>query len=101
MVAKLRGVPTRPAVSTRRRATGSYRRYVTELRVTVPDETGERLASESADRGTSAEEVAAKVLLHAPLRRGTSRFGFIAIGQARPGFSAREAEERLEAEKFV
>ncbi len=73
-----------------------------ELRVTVPDETAERLASEAADRGTSAEDVAAEVLrLHAPLRRGHSRFGFIGIGQARPGFSARRAEERLEAEGFV
>ncbi|MGD0286398.1 MAG: hypothetical protein ABSC31_08485 [Acidimicrobiales bacterium] len=73
-----------------------------ELRVTVPDETAERLAREAADRGTSAEDVAAEVLrLHAPLRRGTSRFGFIGIGQARQGFSARQAEERLEAEGFV
>ena len=81
---------------------GSYRCSVTELRVTVPDETAERLAREAADRGTSAEDVAAEVLrLHAPLRRGTSRFGFIGIGQARQGFSARQAEERLEAEGFV
>ncbi|MGD0442228.1 MAG: hypothetical protein ABSB52_16585 [Acidimicrobiales bacterium] len=75
---------------------------MTELRVTVPEETAERLASEAADRGTSAEVVAAEVLrLHAPLRRGTRRFGFIGIGQARPGFSARQAEERLEAKGFV
>jgi len=81
---------------------GSHHCCVTELRVTVPDETAERLAREAADRGTSAEDVAAEVLrLHAPLRRGTSRFGFIGIGQARQGFSARQAEERLEAEGFV
>lgn len=81
---------------------GSYHCCVAELRVTVPDETAERLAREAADRGTSAEDVAAEVLrLHAPLRRGTSRFGFIGIGQARQGFSARQAEERLEAEGFV
>ncbi len=75
---------------------------VTELRVTVPEETTERLASEAAERGTSAEHVAAEVpRLHALLRRGTRRFAFIGIGQARQGFSARQAEERLEAEGYV
>jgi hypothetical protein len=75
---------------------------VTELRVVVPDEIAERLASEAAERGTSAEDVAAEVLrLHVPAQRGTGRFGFIAIGKARPGFSVREAEEKLEAEGFV
>ena len=74
---------------------------MTELRVVVPDEIAERLASEAADRGTSAEEVAAEVLrLHVIPRSATGRFGFIGIGTARPGFSAREAEERLEAEGF-
>ena len=70
---------------------------MTELRVTVPDETAERLAREAADRGTSAEDVAAEVLrLHAPLRRGTSRFGFIGIGQARQGFSALSSSSTLD-----
>ncbi|MCU4183035.1 hypothetical protein K6U06_01580 [Acidiferrimicrobium sp. IK] len=35
---------------------------MTELRVTVPDEIAQRLASEAAERGTSAEEGAAEVL---------------------------------------
>ncbi|HZE16483.1 MAG TPA: hypothetical protein VE197_12650 [Mycobacterium sp.] len=35
---------------------------MTELRVVVPDETAKRLAEEAADEGSSAEEVAAKVL---------------------------------------
>jgi hypothetical protein len=35
---------------------------VTELRVVVPEEIAERLASEAAERGTSAEDVAADVL---------------------------------------
>lgn len=40
---------------------------MTELRVTVPDEIAQRLASEAAERGTSAEEVAAEVLAsHVP-----------------------------------
>jgi hypothetical protein len=36
-----------------------------------------------------------------PLRQGTRRFGFIGIGQARPGISARQVEEQLEAEGFA
>ena len=40
---------------------------MTELRVTVPEEIAERLASEAAERGTSVEDVAAEVLrLHVP-----------------------------------
>jgi hypothetical protein len=40
---------------------------MTELRVTVPEEIAERLASEAKERGTSAEEVAAEVLVsHVP-----------------------------------
>ena len=75
---------------------------VTELRVVVPDEIAARLASEATERGTSVEDVAAEVIsLHAPTERGADRFGFIGIGQARPGFSARKAEERLEAEGFA
>lgn len=35
---------------------------MSELRVVVPDEIAERLASEAAERGTSAEDVAAEVL---------------------------------------
>ncbi len=39
---------------------------MTELRVVVPDEIAQRLATEAAERGTSAEDVAAEVLqLHA------------------------------------
>ena len=35
---------------------------MTELRVVVPDEIAQRLASEAAERGTSAEDVAAELL---------------------------------------
>lgn len=46
--------------------------------------------------------VEAEVLrLHAPERRGASRLGFIGFGEARPGFSARQAEERLEAQEVA
>lgn len=40
---------------------------MTELRVVVPDEIAERFAAKAAERGTSAEEVAAETLVsHAP-----------------------------------
>ncbi len=75
--------------------------HVSELRVVVSQEVAERLASEAADRGTSAEDLAAEVLsLHTPKQQDHEQLGFINIGTARPGFSAREAEERLEAEGF-
>jgi hypothetical protein len=71
---------------------------VNELRVVVPDEIAERLASEAADRGTSAEDVAAEVLrIHVPSRQGGHRFGFIGIARAKPGApSVAEAERLLE-----
>jgi hypothetical protein len=44
---------------------------LTELRVVVPDEIAERLASEAAEQGTSPEAVAAEVLqLHVPAPHG-------------------------------
>jgi hypothetical protein len=75
---------------------------MTELRIVVPDELAQRLASEGADRGASAEDVAAEVLeKHVPPHHeGKERFSFIGIGRAKPGFSVRVAEERLEAEGF-
>ncbi len=74
---------------------------MTELRVVVPDEIAERLASEAAERGTSAEDVAAEVLrLHVPVHRGRS-LPFVAMFEAPPGFDVQRAEERLEAEGFV
>ncbi len=40
---------------------------MTELRVVIPDEIAERLASEAAERGSSTEQVAAEVLMsHVP-----------------------------------
>ena len=41
---------------------------MTELRVVIPDDIADRLATEAAERGTSAEDVAAEVLQrHAPV----------------------------------
>lgn len=71
---------------------------MTELRVVIPEDIAQRLASEATERGTSAEDVAAEVLrLHAPSRPGGHRYGFIGIARAKPGaLSVAEAERRLE-----
>jgi hypothetical protein len=71
---------------------------VTELRVAVPDEIAKRLATEGAQRGASAEDVAAEVLrLHVPAPQREGRPGFIGIARAKPGaLSVAEAERRLE-----
>ena len=70
---------------------------VTELRVNVPDEVAERLASEAAERGTTAEDLAADVLRkHAPAPHGRS-LSLIAFATALPGApTAAEAERMLE-----
>jgi hypothetical protein len=70
---------------------------MTELRVTVPHEIAERLATEAAQRGTSAEDVAAEVLVsHVPAASKTKRFGFIGLFDGPTEVSAAEAERRLE-----
>jgi plasmid stability protein len=77
---------------------------VTELHVRIPDDVAERLASEATERGVSAEDLAAEVLTaHVPESNpeATRGLSFIGLGRAKPGFSARVAEERLEAEGFV
>ncbi len=73
---------------------------MTELRVVLPDEIAERLASEAAQRGTSAENVAAEVLhlhvpgtAHAPVKR---RLRFIGIGHSGQPDAAARSEEILQ-----
>lgn len=75
---------------------------MTKLQVQVRNETAEYLAAEAADRGTSLEDMAAEVLNEHASSLGPSagRFAFIGMGQAKPGFSARQAEELMEAEGF-
>jgi hypothetical protein len=75
-----------------------YAVRVTELRVVVTEEIAARLASEAAQRGTSAEDVAADVLrMHLPPPPRKGRFAFIGIARAKPGsLSVAEAERRLE-----
>jgi hypothetical protein len=70
---------------------------MTELRVTIPDDVAERLASEAAERGTSAEDLAADLLSRHAAPRGGRSLGFIGIGEALPGApSVAEAERQLE-----
>lgn len=70
---------------------------MTELRVTVPDDVAERLASEAADRGTSAEDLAADLLRrHVPAAPGRS-LSFIGMFEGVPGApGVAELERRLE-----
>jgi plasmid stability protein len=70
---------------------------MTELRVTIPDDVAERLASEAADRGTSAEDLAADLLRqHVPAARRRS-LSFIGMFEGVPGSpSVAELERRLE-----
>lgn len=70
---------------------------MTELRVTIPDDVAERLASEAAERGTSPEDLAADLLRrHVPAARRRS-LSFIGIADGLPGApSAAELERQLE-----
>ena len=70
---------------------------MTELRVTVPDDVAERLASEAAERGTSAEDLAADLLReYVSLARERS-LSFVGMFEGVPGApSAAEAERRFD-----
>lgn len=69
--------------------------------MTIPDDIADRLATEAAHRGMSAEEVAAEVLmLHVPTPKGRT-LPFIAMFDAPEGFDVQHAEEMFEAEGFV
>jgi hypothetical protein len=99
---------------------------VIELHVLIPDDVAERLADRAEREQTTSEELVTdavtKLVGPAPQPASgklgiiglgdsgrsdiselstTMEFGFIGVGQAKPGFSARAAEERLEAEGFV
>jgi hypothetical protein len=70
---------------------------MTELRVTIPDDLAERLASEAAERGTSAEDFVADLIRsHVPANRERS-LSFIGMFDGVPGApSVAELERRLE-----
>jgi metal-responsive CopG/Arc/MetJ family transcriptional regulator len=72
--------------------------------VSLPDDVASRIAAAAADRGVSVEELTSEALQayldHEPTSDGTD-LSFIGLGNAENSFSAREAEERLEAEGFT
>jgi hypothetical protein len=70
---------------------------MTELRVTISDDLAEQLAAEAAERGTSAENLAAD-LLRKHVRPSRERsLSFIGMFEGVPGApSVAELERRLE-----
>jgi hypothetical protein len=73
---------------------------MTELRVVVPDEIAERLASEAAERGTSPEKLAAEVLkLHVPAPHGVLRIpSWVGAVHSRRNDLSERHEEVLKSE---
>jgi hypothetical protein len=70
-----------------------------ELHVVVADEVAERLASEAAGRGTSAEDVAAEVLTqHAPAAAYSRRPRFVGAGHSGRHDLSERVEEILSDE---
>ena len=73
------------------------------MTISLPEEVASRVASLAADRGVSVDELASEAVEAYVGRRGESNgrsLGFIGIGTSTSGFSAREAEEQLEAYGF-
>ena len=67
-----------------------------ELRVTVPDEVAERLASAAAERGTSTEDLAADLLRQHVLAANGRSLSFVGMFDAPEATSVAEAERQLE-----
>ena len=71
--------------------------------VSLPDNVTSRAAAAAADRGVTVEELTSEALqayLDQRPAPNASNLSFIGLGDAENGFSAREAEQRLEAEGF-
>lgn len=70
---------------------------MTDLHVRISDDVAERLASRAAERGTSAEEIAAEVLTtYTPAARGRSMSFIGMFGAPAGALGVAEAERRLE-----
>jgi hypothetical protein len=75
-----------------------------KVTVSLPDDIASRAAAAAADRGVTVEELASEALQAYLEHERTSdgaKPSFVGLGDAEDGFSAREAEERLEAEGFA
>jgi metal-responsive CopG/Arc/MetJ family transcriptional regulator len=72
--------------------------------VSLPDDVASRVAAAAADRGVTVEELTSEALqayLEHEQTPNSTDLSFIGLGNAENGFSAREVEERLEAEGFT
>jgi hypothetical protein len=80
-----------------------YHGSMVEVTVHLADDVASRAASAAADRGVTVDELASEALEAylggKPVAPGEV-LSFVGLGQASNGFSAREAEELLEAEGF-
>lgn len=70
-----------------------------QLHVELPDEVVREFAARARAAGLSMEQVVTEALASSVGQRRAP--AFIGIGRAKPGFSVREAEERMETEGFV
>ena len=71
--------------------------------VSLPDDVASRAAEVAANRGVTVDELATEALeayLDRERAYKTADLSFVALGDATNGFSARAAEEQLEAEGF-
>ena len=68
--------------------------------VKLPDDVAKRAAAAAAELGVSVDEFASEAIEAFLGDRERRELGFVALGDAEPGYSARLAEERLEAEGF-
>lgn len=72
-----------------------------DVTVSLPDDVAARAAAAAADRGVTVERLASEALqayLDREQASNGTELSFIGLGDAEIGFSAREAEEMLEAE---
>ena len=73
---------------------------MSDLHVRISEDLAERLALEARHRGVGLDQLVTEAIqTHLP--PAGAGLGFVGIGQAKPGFSVRVAEERMEAEGLV
>ena len=80
-----------------------YAVSMVSVSVSLPDDVASRAAEVAANRGVTVEELATEALeayLDREPASETAALSFVALGDATNGFSARAAEEQLEAEGF-
>ena len=70
--------------------------------ISLPDDIAAQAERLAADRGVTVRELATEAVeAYVGRPSGDRALGFIGIGTAADGFSAREAEEQLEANGFT